>query len=111
MTDRQSHPDDRTTRERLTALEGGLNHFRQISDIRNQQIGKALTERNQQIWAALTELKQHNRHQDSEREKLEELLLAKIAEIYAMLWSGMKWLAAFLVTTTFGIILKALGLI
>lgn len=97
MTDQ--HRDEPSTRERLTAMESGLLHFRQISDIRNQQ-----------IWDALTQIKDHNRRQDTDLEVMEEKLLAKIGKIYALLWSGMKWLNAFLITTASAIVLKLLGI-
>lgn len=100
MTDQQPHWDEPTIRERLTATADGLRHFREIFDRREKQIDDA-------IWG----LMEHNRKQDRDLETMEERLQHKIGEIYALLWSGMKWGGGLLASTILAIVLKALQLI
>lgn len=85
MTDQQP---TRPVESRLTAVEIGHRHLRR----------------------EIAEIKARNKEQDQDREQIEQRLLEKIAEINTLLWSGMKWLAAFLCVTLCGIILRALQL-
>lgn len=100
MTENTAQPTDSSVPSRLTAVEHGLRHFRELMDTRNQH-----------IWQALEELKKQNNRQDADREVMEEKLLVRIAEIYQLLWSGMRWLGALFATTLLGIVLKALGMV
>ncbi len=100
MTNDTAPPTDSSVPSRLQALEQRLNHFREIADMRHQH-----------VWQSLEELKGHNNQQDADREAMEEKLLVRIAEIYQLLWSGMKWLAALFATTLLAIALKASGVL
>ena len=101
MTDTPLPPlDDGITERRLTAAETGLRHFQEIFEIRRTQ-----------FEAAIAMLTEHNRKQDRDLETMEERLQHKIGEIYALLWSGMKWGGGLLASTLLTIVLKALQLI
>lgn len=100
MTENSAAPTDSSVPSRLTAVEHGLRHFRELMDAKYQH-----------VWQSLDELKKHNNQQDAEREVMEEKLLVRIAEIYQLLWSGMKWLGALFATTLLTIVLKASGLV
>jgi hypothetical protein len=100
MTTNSAPPTDSSVPSRLMAVEHGLSHFREIADMRHQH-----------VWKTLEELQIHNNQQDADREVMEEKLLIRIAEIYQLLWSGMKWLAALFASTLLAIVLKASGVL
>ena len=85
---------------RLTALENGLTHYREMQALRQQQTDKELEE-----------LRAHNRRQDEDRAVMEEKLLSKVQEVYVLLWSGMKWLGSLFAVTLLTFVLKALKLL
>ena len=99
MTENSVPPTD-STASRLTAVEHGLSHFREMTETKLQH-----------TWAALNDLRHHNNKQDADREAMEEKLLIRIAEIYQLLWSGMKWLGGLFATTLLAIVLKASGVL
>lgn len=99
MTDQQS-PFIQSAEARLTGVESGLRHFHEISAMRNQQ-----------IWETLSQIKAHNDRQDNDLEVMQERLQHKIAEIYLLLWSGMRWAAGLLALTVLTIVLTSLKLI
>lgn len=101
MTDKmQPQQDDGNIRERLTALETGLHHFQQISEMQDRQIREAFER-----------VRARNDKQDSNLETLEERLILKIEAIYGLLWSGMKWGGGLLAVTLLSVVLKALNLV
>jgi hypothetical protein len=100
MTDQMPPSDDTELVLRLTAVETGLRHFQEICDIRNQQV--------REMFVGLQE---RNERQDDDLKTLEATLSAKIAEVYALIWSVVKWGSSFLVVTLCTIILKALRLV
>lgn len=100
MTDQMLPLDDMGLAPRLTAVETGLRHFQEICEIRNQQIRETFLG-----------LQERNERQDRDLKALEATLLAKIAEIYSLIWSVVKWASSFLVVTLCTIILKALHLV
>lgn len=100
MTENSAPPTDSNVFYRVEAVEQRLGHFREMMDTRHQH-----------ILQSLEDLKSHNNRQDADREVMEEKLLVRIAEIYQLLWSGMKWLGAFFGTTLLTIVLKASGLV
>lgn len=100
MTENSAQPTDLSVSSRLAAVEHRLDHFREIADLRHSH-----------VWQSLEELKKHNNQQDADREVMEEKLLVRIAEIYQLLWSGMKWLGALFASTLLTIALKAFGLV
>jgi hypothetical protein len=100
MTENSAAPTDSNVPSRLTAVEHGLRHFRELMDTRHSH-----------VWQWLEKLEKHNSQQDADREVMEEKLLVRIAEIYQLLWSGMKWLGALFATTLLTIALKASGLV
>jgi hypothetical protein len=93
-------PQDDGTRERLMAVETGLRHFREISEIHQQQ-----------TRTDITALQDRNQRQDMAIEVIEEKMLNRVEQIRALLWSGLKWGAALTATTLLAIILKGLNLI
>jgi broad specificity phosphatase PhoE len=99
MTDTQPPMDD-GLKERLTGLADGLRHFREIFEIRQQQTN-----------AAIQALNERNRKQDEDLEAVEERLQGAIAEIYTLLWSGMRWGAGLLAVTLLTVVLKTLHLV
>ena len=99
MTDQLPPSDDTGLALRLTAVETGLRHFQEICDLRNQQVRDTFLS-----------LQERNERQDRDSKALEATLLAKIAEVYNLIWSVVKWASSFLVVTLCTIILKALHL-
>jgi hypothetical protein len=97
MTDTAS-PQSPT--DRITALEGGLAHLRELINLRHETTSQRIAE-----------LIAHSRLQDIEAEKRATKLGEEIEKIEETLWSGLKWLGAALVTTLLSVALKALGLV
>lgn len=99
MTDKAPTPDaDHTAR--LMAVETGLTHFREICSIHHRQ-----------IQSDLTRLQERNRQQDEALDLMEEKLLSKLEKLHSLMWSALKWIAVFGVSTLSGIVLKVLNLI
>lgn len=92
--------DDGAMRERLTAMEDGLRHFREICEMRDDRIREAFER-----------VKGRNDKQDAEMDILEERLLVKIEGIYGLLWSIMRWGGGLIAATLLSVILKALNLV
>ncbi len=93
-------PSDGNTRERLTAMEDGLRHFREICEMRDRAIHEAFDR-----------VRTQNEKQDIKMEVLEEHLMAKIEGIYKRLWSIMTWGGGLIAATLLSIVLKALNLV
>lgn len=99
MTDTVPPPDDADIRERLTALEIGLRHSREISKMQDRQYA-----------AELKTLHDLTARQDDLIGALEEKLLGKVEQVHRLLFSGLKWLGALLAGTLLTIVLKISGL-
>lgn len=98
MTD--TAPTDKSDlSRRLTVVEEGLKHSRELQQLQNTQTATKLGEHSARISQTANDL-----------EVLEEKLLTKIEGVRELLWSGMKWLGAMLALTLLTIVLKALGL-
>lgn len=87
-------------RERLTVMEDGLRHSREISQMRDQAIREAFKR-----------IETRNEKQDRNLEALEERLLLKIEKIFSLLWSGIRWGGSVLAVTLLTMVLKALNLV
>lgn len=92
--------DQPPERDRLTALETGTAHLRELMDIRHQQNSERFSE-----------LAERNRVQDLELARLVKQLGDQIDGIKDQLWRGLKWLGGLLCATVLSVVLKALGLI
>jgi hypothetical protein len=94
------HKGDAGLEARITAVRTDLTHFREIQEIRHEQ-----------ILTAIGDLRARNTQQDTQQEVLEEKLLRQIEKINQLLWNAMRWLGGLLASTLLMLVLKGSNLI
>jgi hypothetical protein len=86
--------------DRLTALETGMAHIREVAAIRERQLSDRIAE-----------LAAHNHVQDMEAEKQADRLGKEIEKLRETAWSFIKWLGGTLFAVLSSVVLKTLGLV